>query len=79
MGKAVKALVGVLVFAAAAGAAEDEVKIEKSKPIVYYGPETPLSQFGCDLVKIGNRYQLKWPISFDDDMAVQLYAPAPRY
>jgi len=62
---------GVLLAAAAleAGAGDEVgVKTEVSKPIVYYATDTPLSQFGCELVDIENRYYLKWEPVFDTDL-----------
>ncbi len=68
MGKAAKALLSVLVFAAAAGAAEDEIKCTKSKPITYYPPQTELTQFDGEVGDLQKYYELKWEPNFNADI-----------
>jgi hypothetical protein len=60
--------IALLFCAALALAGGDDIKWTKSKPITYYGPATDLSQFGSELVDIGNRYRLMWVLQFDSDL-----------
>jgi len=68
MGKAVKALVGILVFAAAAGAAEDTIKWEVSKQITYFPPDTAPGNFGKDYSHLRPKYVLEWAPAIHADI-----------